>query len=48
MSYWESLNQRGDDDESPGQTVAASLWNITSNKYEEYVKVKMQELIFQS
>ena len=35
-------------DELLGQNIAAGLRNITDNNSKEYVKVKMQELIFQA
>ena len=37
-----------DADQRFGQNIAAGLRNITDDKSKEYVKVKMQELIFQA
>ena len=37
-----------DADEFFGQNIATGLRNITDNKFKEYVKVKMQERIFQA
>ena len=40
-------NKSVDADKLFGQNIAAGLRNITDNKSKEYVKVKIQELIFQ-
>ena len=37
-----------DADQRFGQNIAVGLRNITDDKSKEYVKVKMQELIFQA